>query len=249
MKKPFAELDAFVCIDVETTGFNPEKDRILEIGAVVVKNRKMPVDSKGELLKDSHYHVYIDPEQDVPAGAVNVHGIDWATAVEASNGRNFKAVMHEFADFLAQHPYPLVAHNADFDMSMLQAELKRNGGTPITMDVYDSLQEARVRYPRARRHSLDALIRKFQLTERDMHGALSDAQLLGEVCLAMTRRTEDLINAPSQESPRRRRLEAGEPQEQIPPKLADAIPIIRPTTAEKARHQKAMKKPSQSPTG
>ena len=247
MSESFEDLTHFICVDTETTGFSPSDDRIIEIGAVVVTNRKLPVDAHGDLLDDAFFQTYIDPEQDIPVGAVNVHGIDWATAQEASGGRNFKAVMPDLLAFLDRHPYPLVAHNAQFDVSMLNAELRRNGGPVLQRTVHDSLKEARARYPRARRHSLDALIRKFQLPERDVHGALGDARLLAQICLAMTQSNQTLNYDPSQPARRQGRPQAGDAIDALPDHWAKAVPVVRPTQDEQNTHRTFMRTWSPQP--
>ena len=163
-----------IILDTETTGMDPaEGDRLVEIGCVEVMNF---------VPTGRTYHVYINPERDVPAGAVAVHGL---TAEFLKDKPVFSQIYTDFLDFVAEGQ--LVIHNAAFDMKFLNAELKKVGHKPIPEKrATDTLMIARKKFPGSPA-SLDALCRRFQIDNsgRDLHGALLDAQLLAEVYLEM----------------------------------------------------------------
>lgn len=161
-----------ISFDTETTGFDPATgDRIVEIGCVEILD---------QARTGAEFHVYINPERDVPEAAVAVHGLTWERLKPEPV---FAAVADRFLDFVGDSP--LVAHNASFDMRFINAELARLGRAPIPMSrSIDTVQMARIRFPGAPA-SLDALCRRFGVDNsgRDLHGALLDAQLLAEVYL------------------------------------------------------------------
>jgi DNA polymerase III subunit epsilon len=163
-----------VVLDTETTGLDPETgDRIVEVGAVELVNH-MPTGRT--------FHAYVNPQRDVPAEAVEVHGL---TAAFLADKPVFTAIAGEFAAFLGDAR--LVIHNAGFDMKFLNAELGWAGlpGIPRARAV-DTLELSRRRFPGAQ-HSLDSLCRRFGVdnSERDKHGALLDSELLAEVYLEL----------------------------------------------------------------
>lgn len=159
-----------IVLDTETTGLDPATgDRIVEIGAVELWNG-VPT---GE-----HFHVYLNPERDVPEGAVRVHGL---TGEFLRDKPVFARVAEEFVAFIGSDR--LVIHNAEFDVRFLNAEFSRIAAPPILMDrVLDTLAVARKRHPGAQ-NSLDALCNRYGVdaTRRKKHGALLDAELLAEV--------------------------------------------------------------------
>jgi DNA polymerase-3 subunit epsilon len=172
-----------IVLDTETTGLDPEAgDRLVEIGAVELFNQ-MPTGRT--------FHRYINPQRDVPAEAVAVHGL---TAAFLADKPVFAAVAAEFAEFLGDAR--LVIHNAAFDIKFLNAELGWAGlpAVPWARAV-DTLELARRRFPGAV-NSLDALCRRFGVdnSSREKHGALLDSELLAEVYLElMGGRQPDLV--------------------------------------------------------
>lgn len=163
-----------IALDTETTGFDPlQGHRIVEVGCVELINH-MPT--------GAHFHRYINPERDVPSEAVAVHGL---TADRLANEPVFAAVVGEFLDFVGESR--LVIHNAEFDMRFINAELTRLGLKTLPMTrALDTVALARRKFPGAPA-SLDALCRRFGIdnSNRVLHGALLDAQLLGEVYLEL----------------------------------------------------------------
>jgi len=162
-----------IVLDTETTGLDPATgDRIVEIGALELLNH-MPTGRT--------YHQYINPERDMPAGAFAVHGL---SSEFLSDRPVFSAIAQDFLEFIGDAK--LVIHNASFDMKFLNAELKWINATQIPWaQAIDTLAIARKKFPGAQ-NSLDALCRRFGInTERDLHGALLDSQILAEVYLEL----------------------------------------------------------------
>jgi DNA polymerase-3 subunit epsilon len=163
-----------IVLDTETTGMDPAKgDKLVEIGCVELENH-VPT---GRV-----YHQYINPERDVPAEAVAVHGLSYD---KLKDKPVFAQVYTEMMDFIGDGR--LVIHNAEFDMKFINWELKQVGHAPIPMNrVTDTLAIARKKYPGSPA-SLDALCRRFGIdnSERTYHGALLDSELLAEVYLEL----------------------------------------------------------------
>jgi len=171
-----------VVLDTETTGLDPALGhRIIEIGALELVNRR---------ATGATFHVYLNPQRDIDAGAVAVHGL---TNEFLADKPCFAHVVREFLEFV--EGAELVIHNAPFDVGFLDAELRRLDEGPLARHcaVRDTLRMAREMHP-GQKNSLDALCRRYQVDNsgRNFHGALLDAQLLAEVYLAMTRGQETL---------------------------------------------------------
>ncbi len=165
-----------VVLDTETTGLDANGgDRIVEIGCVEVIDRQ---------VTGNHFHVYINPERHMSEDAVKIHGL---TDGFLSDKPAFSGIAAGFCEFIRDAE--LIIHNAEFDVGFLDAELKRLDMPSIaelTAHVIDSLALAKQMFPN-RRNSLDALCDRFGVdrSERTIHGALLDAQLLAEVYLVM----------------------------------------------------------------
>ena len=167
-----------IVLDTETTGLEPELGhRIIELGCVELVNRRKTRRS---------YHRYLRPDRDIEAGALAVHGIDLEFLAEQPR---FGEVVDEFLEFV--QGAELIIHNADFDIAFLNYELSLLEGDARDIRqscrVLDTLALARRMHP-GQRNSLDALCKRYQIdsSQRDLHGALLDAQLLADVYLAMT---------------------------------------------------------------
>lgn len=163
-----------IVLDTETTGLDPfAGDRIVELGAVELLNH-MPTGRT--------FHAYINPQRNVPAEAVAVHGL---TAEFLADKPVFATVAAEFAAFLGDSR--LVIHNAAFDMKFLNAEFGWIGAPTLpAARAFDTLELARGRFPGAN-NTLDALCRRFGIDNsgRTKHGALLDSELLAEVYLEL----------------------------------------------------------------
>ena len=167
-----------IVLDTETTGLEAELGhRIIEIGCVELVNRRPT---------GRTFHRYVNPERDIDAAAVGVHGMARA---DLAREPLFADVADEFLAFIADAE--LVIHNAPFDVGFLDAELARTHAPTRTVAavarVLDTLSLARQRHP-GQRNSLDALCKRYSVdnSNRDLHGALLDARLLADVYLAMT---------------------------------------------------------------
>lgn len=167
-----------IVFDTETTGLRPEDGhRVIEIGCVEMVNRR---------LTGNTYHVYINPEREVEEEALQVHGI---TNEFLADKPAFKEIAEEFVDFVKGAE--LIAHNATFDVGFINHEFKlaRLGLGKIAQHckIFDTLKLARKMHP-GQRNSLDALSKRYQVEHfnRELHGALLDAEILAHVYLAMT---------------------------------------------------------------
>ena len=163
-----------IVLDTETTGMDPSTgDKLVEIGCVELDNH---------VPTGKTYHQYINPERDVPAEAVAVHGLSYD---KLKDKPVFAQIYTEFLEFIGDAR--LVIHNAEFDMKFINAELKAVGHAPIpSARVTDTLAMARKKFPGSPA-SLDALCRRFGIdnSERTYHGALLDSELLAEVYLEL----------------------------------------------------------------
>ena len=162
-----------IVLDTETTGLSPVTgDRIVEIGCVELINH-MPT--------GRHFHVYLNPERDVPDEAFRVHGLSTEFLRDKPL---FSAEADAFLDFIGDGT--LVIHNAPFDMGFLNFELERLGRPSLTNEVIDTVMVARERHPGAR-VSLDALCKHYGIdnSKRVLHGALLDSEILADVYLEL----------------------------------------------------------------
>jgi len=163
-----------IVLDTETTGLDPKSGhRVVEIGCVELVNH---------VPTGATFQTYIDPERDMPAEAFAVHGLSREFLAQQPV---FAHVAGGFQAFVADDP--LVIHNAAFDLGFLNAELERLGQAVLPRErAIDTVALARRKYPGAQA-SLDALCRRFEidLSARDLHGALLDAQLLARVYLEL----------------------------------------------------------------
>ena len=167
-----------IILDTETTGLDAAQDhRIIEIGCLELISRRPT---------GRYFHQYLNPERDIDEGALAVHGI---TRARLETEPKFAQIAAQLIEFLKGAE--LIIHNAAFDVAFLDAEFARLPGEPVTIatlcTVVDSLALARQMHP-GQRNGLDALCKRYNIDNsgRQLHGALLDAQLLGEVYLAMT---------------------------------------------------------------
>lgn len=167
-----------IVLDTETTGINPkEGHKIIEIGCVELINRR---------LTRNHFHVYLNPDREIDAGAIEVHGI---TNEFLRDKPRFADVVEDFMAFTAGAE--LIIHNAPFDVGFLNHELSLLPGKTRSIEsnssVFDTLTFARKKHPGARA-SLDALCKRYGIdnSHRELHGALLDAEILADVYLLMT---------------------------------------------------------------
>lgn len=161
--------------DTETTGFDPMTgDRLIEIGLVEMVEKNLTGDN---------YHVYVNPEREVPESAFKIHGLSTEFLKDKPV---FSDIMDAFLEYVGEDSV-LVAHNAEFDMRFINWELE-NAGRPIIHPkrFIDTLGIARTKFPGAA-NSLDALCKRFDVnnTHRTLHGALLDAEILADVYIEL----------------------------------------------------------------
>jgi len=177
-----------VILDTETTGLSTaEKHKIVEIGCVEL-NDQIPT--------NNIFHTYINPERTVSDDAYKVHGY---TNKFLSNQKTFAEISNDFLNFIKDKK--LVIHNAPFDLSFLNYELKLINKKPIDIkNVVDTLEIARSKYPGAQ-NSLDALCKRFNVdnSKREKHNALIDCHLLKEVYINLVDQKEPKLNLESNE--------------------------------------------------
>jgi DNA polymerase-3 subunit epsilon len=167
-----------IVLDTETTGLEPEEGhRVIEIGCVELVDRR---------LTRNNFHQYLQPGREIDQGAVDVHGI---TNEFLRDKPRFEDIADDFLAYVGGTE--LIIHNAPFDLGFLDYELGLWQPTaPRLADlcvVTDTLVMARGLHP-GQRNSLDALCKRYQVdnSQRDLHGALLDAEILADVYLAMT---------------------------------------------------------------
>ncbi len=167
-----------IVLDTETTGLEASLGhRIIEIGCVELFNRR---------LTGKHFHCYINPEREIDEGAFRVHGI--STEMLADKPK-FSDVAADFIAFVGEAD--LIIHNAAFDIGFINAEFGRLSPKPAYMEtrskVIDTLLLARAKHP-GQKNNLDALCKRYGVdnSQRDLHGALLDAEILADVYLLMT---------------------------------------------------------------
>jgi DNA polymerase III subunit epsilon len=208
-----------IIFDTETTGLEPTQGhRVVELGGVEILNRR---------FTGNRFHRYLNPERDIDPAAEQVHGLSRDFLQDKPK---FEDIAADFIEYV--RGAELIIHNAAFDEAFLDSELARVGRGRLRehcADVLDTLAMARELHP-GRRNSLDALCERYQVdnTKRTLHGALLDAELLGEVYLAMTRGQESLIIdlAPSGNQIRARST----------PLSMEGLAVLRASEAELAQH-------------
>lgn len=211
-----------ITLDTETTGIgHAQGHRIIEIGCVEMIERR---------LTGERFHVYLNPERDIDAGAFKVHGISREFLADKPL---FSDVFQDFLAFI--EGAEVIIHNAPFDVGFLDAELVRakwRKQLAAHCRVFDTLAYARQKYP-GQRNTLDALCKRFDVKHfnRELHGALLDSEILAHVYLAMTGgqtclalEDEPVVNASSSKL------------EKITQVLSSNSPIIAASSEEIAAH-------------
>lgn len=212
-----------IVLDTETTGIGHEHGhRIIEIGCIELLDRK---------LTGNHFHAYLNPQREVDEGAFRVHGISTEFLQDKPL---FKEVLSDLLSFIDGSE--LIIHNAPFDVGFLNAEFN-HANWPKSLyehcSVLDTLVLAREKHP-GQRNSLDALCKRYEIdnSNRQLHGALLDAEILAAVYLAMTGGQTTLLFEEA--------LTAGDIQSNSTPAISALTtnsPIIYADAAELANHQ------------
>lgn len=174
-----------IILDTETTGLDVKTGhRIIEIGCVELSNRK---------FTGKEFQSYLNPDRSVDEGAEKVHGLNNEFLGDKPR---FIEIVEDFLSFIDGSE--LLIHNAEFDVGFLNQELQLIRGGEVSIfdyvdSVTDTLQLARQKHP-GQRNSLDALVNRYEIIgyDRELHGALLDSKILGDVYLSMTGGQSDL---------------------------------------------------------
>jgi len=179
-----------VILDTETTGLSTVSNhKIVEIGCIELKN---------QIPTNKTFHAYLNPQRAVSEDAFKVHGY---SNKFLSNKKVFSEIVEEFLNFIEGKK--LIIHNATFDLSFLDYELKLiNKKTINRKNVIDTLELARAKYP-GTQNSLDALCKRFKIdnSKREKHSALVDCQLLKEVYINLLDQKEPKLDLESKDIP------------------------------------------------
>ena len=215
-----------IILDTETTGLEPaDGHRIIEIGCVEIRNRR-----KSERM----FHQYVNPGRPIDDGAFEVHGISNEFLLDKPA---FSDIAQDLIDFIRDSE--VIIHNAPFDVAFINAELKLLGKKWGRLQDYcsitDTLVKARELHP-GQKNSLDALCSRYQIdnSQRDLHGALLDAQILLDVYLAMTGGQGDLSLEDEQSR------DGGMVKHKLLERGKLKLRLIQPTAEELQAHQQRL---------
>jgi DNA polymerase-3 subunit epsilon len=209
-----------IILDTETTGLSvKDGHRLVEIGCIELENL-IPTKNK--------FHCYLNPERKVSEKALEVHGY---TDEFLSSKKKFKEVVQEFLDFISGKR--LIIHNAEFDLSHLNNELKIIGKETLKNEIVDTLQLARDKYPGSPL-SLNALCKRYRIdnSKRVQHTALIDCDLLSKVYINLIDQKEPTLNFNN---------ETIDNKYQMDNKVLYFKKIIEPSDKEKNNHSQYLK--------
>ena len=209
-----------IVLDTETTGISiKDGHRIVEIGCIEIENL-IPTKNK--------FHCYLNPERKVSEQAFQVHGY---SDEFLSNQVKFSDICQEFLDFIKDKR--LIIHNAEFDLSHLNNELKLFGKDKINNEIVDTLVLARNKFPGSQ-VSLDALCKKFRIdnSRRVTHTALIDCDLLSKVYINLIDQKEPTLNFQNQNE---------EVNDKVNNQVTYCKKIIKPSTGELKKHNQYLK--------
>ena len=210
-----------IVLDTETTGLSvKEGHRIVEIGCIELKDL-IPTKNK--------FHCYLNPERKVSEKALEVHGY---TDEFLSNKKKFKEMVDEFLNFIKDKR--LIIHNAEFDLSHLNNELKIIGKEPIKNEIVDTLVLARNKFPGSSL-SLDSLCKRYRIdnSKRVQHTALIDCDLLAKVYINLIDQKEPTLNFQN-EYEKSKLIEKRN--------ILYFKKVIKPSEDEKKKHKEFLKK-------
>ena len=210
-----------IVLDTETTGLSAKDGhRIVEIGCLELDNL---------IITKNKFHCYLNPERKVSEKALEVHGY---TDEFLSNKKKFSQIVEEFLNFIEGKR--LIIHNAEFDLSHLNNELKILGKDPLKNEVVDTLSLARNKFPGSS-ISLDALCKKYNIDNsiRTQHTALIDCDLLSKVYINLIDQKEPKLDFHGQEEIKNKDISSQ--------KILYFKKIIKLTSKEKEKHSQYLK--------
>ncbi|MAV77191.1 MAG: DNA polymerase III subunit epsilon [Candidatus Marinimicrobia bacterium] len=213
-----------IILDTETTGLSPEKgDRILEIACI---------ETKDLIPTKKVFYKLINPEREVSEDAFKIHGYSYE---KLKREKKFEEIADEFLEFI--NGKKLIIHNAPFDISFINHELKKiNKNLINTNNVVDTLEIARGKFP-GTSNSLDNLCKRYGIdsSKREKHNALLDCQLLREVYINLIDQKEPTLSL-------NETVEKKQNVKKFITKKQNSTIVIEPTEKEYINHKDFLKK-------
>lgn len=164
--------DVIIAFDLETTGLDPSREEIVEVGAVPIID--------GVVREDCAFHALVDPDRPIPAEATGIHGI----TNEMVRGRpRIDVVLPEFLRYVGAHP--VLGHNVEFDMGFVGASCRRLELTPPRGATHCTLLLSRKAHPAEKKHDLDSLCRRLAIDIGTRHRSIDDVLLTCRAFLAL----------------------------------------------------------------
>ena len=214
-----------VILDTETTGLSTaENHRVVEIGCVELNN---------QIPTNKIFHEYLNPERSISSEAFKIHGY---TDKFLSSKKTFSEIADNFLDFIQDKK--IIIHNAPFDLSFLNYELRRAKKKEINKsNIIDTLELARQKYPGSQ-NSLDALCKRFNIdnSKREKHNALIDCHLLKEVYINLVDQKEPKLNLENIESTYLNLKDDVKRKNKVPKK------IVKPNSEELKLHNEYLRR-------
>ena len=209
-----------IILDTETTGLSvKEGHRIVEIGCIELENF---------IPTNNNFHCYLNPERKVSEKALETHGY---TDEFLSNKKKFKEIADDFLLYIKGKK--LIIHNAEFDLSHLNNELKIAGKNLINNEIVDTVILARDKFPGSS-NSLDALCKRYRIdnSKREKHTALIDCDLLSKVYINLIDQKEPKLNFSN---------ETGDNNQVLKKNISYLKKVVKPTEEEKKNHEQYLK--------
>ena len=213
-----------VILDTETTGLSiTEKHRIVEIGCIELEN---------QIPTNRIFHEYLNPQRSVSEDAYKIHGY---SEKFLSNKKTFSEIAENFLNFIKDKK--IIIHNAAFDLSFLDYELRLINQKAINKNnIIDTLEIAREKYPGSQ-NSLDALCKRFNIdnSKREKHNAIIDCQLLKEVYINLVDQKEPKLNLKNAE------IYSPKSKNNINKKNSNSRKIVKLSSVELKLHENYLK--------
>ncbi len=209
-----------VILDTETTGLSvKEGHRIVEIGCIELENF---------IPTNNNFHCYLNPERKVSEKALETHGY---TDEFLSDKKKFKEIADDFLLYVKGKK--LIIHNAEFDLSHLNNELKIAGKDSIKNEIVDTVVLARDKFPGSS-NSLDALCKRYRIdnSKREKHTALIDCDLLSKVYINLIDQKEPKLNFNN---------EISQDNQMLKTNISYFKKVVRPNEKEKKNHEQYLK--------